>query len=130
AVATELAGEPEVVEQQEAEPESMEPEAFVVDEPEVVAEPEPVEEPEALVADEPALEDEPELEEEETEEDVVADVAPAAAPVPLPPVRHTFDPLGGGDGSRRRWRKRDEPYVDVPALPRRPTALPGSARRK
>ena len=74
---------------------------------------------------------EPEVE-EDTEEDAAALPAEEPAPVPVPerPARHTFDPLGGDSPSRRRWRRRDDPYVEVPARPPTPLALPGASRRE
>ena len=54
-----------------------------------------------------------------------------SAPVPEGAARHTFDPLGGDGQGRRRWRRRsDEPYVELPARPPKPRALPGTARRE
>jgi hypothetical protein len=45
-------------------------------------------------------------------------------------ARHTFDPLADAASTRRRWRRRDDPYVELPAGPPRPTALPGASRRE
>jgi hypothetical protein len=84
----------------------------------------------AVVASPDALA-EPDVE-EDTEEDASAPPAeqPATVPVPERPARHTFDPLGGDSPSRRRWRRRDDPYVEVPARPPAPLALPGASRRE
>jgi hypothetical protein len=79
----------------------------------------------AVVAD-PDLPAEPEVE-DDTEEDAAA--APAV-PEPDRPARHTFDPLAGDSPTRRRWRRRDDPWVEVPSGPPKPVALPGAARRE
>jgi hypothetical protein len=144
----ELAAEPEASAEPEAAVAVAEPEAVdapavevvaaaeVVPEPEALAEPETSAELEpavvaavaAVVVSEPDAPVDPDLE-EETEEDVVSEPEPAA-PVPERAARHTFDPLGGDGHSRRRWRRRsDEPYVELPARPPRPTVLPGSSKR-
>ena len=79
----------------------------------------------AVVADPDALaEPEPE---DDTEESAVA---AAVAPVPDRPARHTFDPLADDAPTRRRWRRRDDPWVEVPSRPPKPLALPGAARRE
>jgi len=76
------------------------------------------EDPDALAEPEP---------EDDTEESAVA--APVA-PVPDRPARHTFDPLADDAPTRRRWRRRDDPWVEVPSRPPKPLALPGAARRE
>jgi hypothetical protein len=131
AAASEVADEP--VSAAVAEPEAAE--AVAVAEPEV---PEPAEaavvaaeaavvtEPDVAVNPEVAVE--PEEEEEETEEDVAVPVE-KPAPVSGMGARHTFDPLADAAPTRRRWRRRDDPYVELPAGPPRPTALPGASRR-
>jgi len=132
AVVVELADEPES-------PEADEENAEVVA---ASAEPAPPAEPEALAEPEPAATEmarEPEPEaaavlgrdpefEEDTEEDVVA--SRSRKPVLGPSARHTFDPLGDDSPARRRWRRRDDPWVELPERPPRPRALPGSSSRK
>jgi hypothetical protein len=65
-------------------------------------------------------------------EDDTAESATQSAPAPTPDgtARHTFDPLAGESPTRRRWRRRDDPWVEVPARPPTPMALPGASRRE
>jgi hypothetical protein len=136
AAASELADEP--VAAAVAEPETAdavadgEPELQPAEAAVVVAASEVVTEPELAIGSEGAVEPEIALEadaEEETEEDVVAE-EPAPASVPVKLARHTFDPLADAAPTHRRWRRRDDPYVELPAEPPRPTALPGVSRRE
>jgi hypothetical protein len=69
------------------------------------------------------------------EPDLEDDTAESAAqsttvPVPEGTARHTFDPLADESPTRRRWRRRDDPWVEVPERPPTPTVLPGASRRE
>ena len=89
----------------------------------------------ALVArpdDHPAHVPAAEPEDDDIEEDAVPAPPEAEAPVPVPErsARHTFDPFAAESHARRRWRRRDDPYVELPARPPFPSALPGTSRRE
>ena len=124
--------EPEVVEEAEPAVVAMakpEPVAVIAAEPLVADEPSPVVAPEVV--------GEPEVVEDDAEPETAArplEQPPGpVVPVVERPARHSFDPLGGEDELRRRWRRRSadqDGYAEVSARPPKPVGLPGHSRRE